>query len=109
MTDGNDLKARFEQEKKSVTGEEVVAAESAETPSLAADIVSAHSPLKACAVINGMSPLGAAFVLHILRMRVYDGKAQSITTTAEILQIRGAKGLCHARDEMFRGLGKLLP
>ena len=91
----------------SITRPTILEIEHANNPTLATDIVSKFTPEKACAVLDKMSPLGAAFVLCILRTRAKDGDeyAKSVIALAEQLQITGIKGLCAARDEMYRLTG----
>ena len=74
------------------------------------DHICGQGPVIACAIIDRLIPLISAFVLMGFELRSRDGNenAKAILDRAYALEIRGTKGLCHARDEFFEQTGVFL-
>jgi hypothetical protein len=95
--------------KKRVTKIDIERIVRLETPSLAAEEVMKHHVNEACALIDSLDPLSAAFVILILRERKEtSSRVKEVLERAEKLEIQGLKGLCHARDEVYRKTGVFL-
>lgn len=107
--------AEHEKLKKTITQGQVKRVQGCATPTLAAqEILNLEDPKMACALIDSLDPLTAAFVVMILRewsskrmdsTKQVESWATAILTHAQKLDIKGLKGLCHARDEIFRTTG----
>ncbi|GEM_PF-1446487 len=110
------IKTEHEKLKKLVTKEEIERTQSFDTPQMATERILCMTPPKACALIDCLDPLTAAFVIVVIRELAHDyssGVLPNITSNAildraEKLDIKGLKGLCHARDEVYKKTGVFL-
>jgi hypothetical protein len=93
-----------------VTPGEIERIRKSTSPYEAADIVREYQPRIACAMIALSDPLTAAFIIEELHQRAKFAcqRSMMILTHAHRLQIRGTKGLWHARGEFLEKLGSLL-
>ena len=96
--------------KRSITSHDIARIRDCDTPEIATNEVMRLGPISACALVDSSDPLTAAFIVNILRERANRGDKNAIAfiERADRLNIRGTKGLCHARDEIYRKMGVLL-
>jgi hypothetical protein len=98
-----------------VTAAEIRKTQSCSTPFMAArQVVLLKDAARSCALLDSMDPLTAAFIVHILReWAQYEAGevanlSQAIIVLGERLKIQGLKGLCHARDEIYKRTGAFI-
>jgi hypothetical protein len=72
-------------------------------------ILKGFSAEEAVSIIDDLDELNAAFAIAQLRISARFGEswACDVIARADQLQICGTRGLCHARDEVYRQIGTL--
>jgi|SRR5579872_227404 len=93
--------------KEKITQELVDKVQKVKEPMDAVKIVCSYTVVEACALLDSLIPLFSALILVVINMNSRNGdiKAQQIIKRAKKLQIRGIKGVCHARNQFFEETG----